>query len=120
MKKSILNSLLSLLSDYSLDGYIVPKNDSFFTEQVNHDRLKLVSNYSGSAGFAIIFHKKNYLFVDSRYTIQAKLESGKNFKIINFPKILPKDLFKSIELGFDPNLFTYNQLKLLFGNDIKL
>ena len=120
MKKSILNSLLSLLSDYSLDGYIVPKNDSFFTEQVNHDRLKLVSNFSGSAGFAIIFHKKNYLFVDNRYTIQAKLESGKNFKIINFPKKLPKDLFKNIELGFDPNLFTYNQLKLLFGNDIKL
>ena len=68
MKKSILNSLLSLLSDYSLDGYIVPKNDSFFTEQVNHDRLKLVSNFSGSAGFAIIFHKKKpaWVFLENK------------------------------------------------------
>ena len=35
MKKSILNTLLKSISDLSLDGYIVPKNDSFFTEQVN-------------------------------------------------------------------------------------
>ncbi len=120
MKKSILNTLLKSISDLSLDGYIVPKNDSFFTEQVKYDRLKLVSNFSGSAGIAVIMKKKNSLFVDSRYTIQAKLESGKNFKIIKIHEKLPKDIFKNIELGFDPNLFTYTQLKFLFGNNIKL
>ena len=40
--------------------------------------LKLVSNFSGSAGFALIMKKnKNYLFVDGRYTLQAKKQSGK-------------------------------------------
>ena len=58
MKKSILNTLLKSISDLSLDGYIVPKNDSFFTEQVKYDRLKLVSNFSGSAGIAVIMKKK--------------------------------------------------------------
>ena len=98
---------------------LVPKNDSFFTEQLKHDRLKLISNFSGSAGIAII-SKKKLSFVDSRYTIQAKLEAGKNFKIIKIHEKLPKDKFKNIELGFDPTLFTYSQLKHLFGDNIKL
>ena len=113
MKKINLKKLYQSISNYDLDGYIVPKNDNFFTEQVKHDRLQLISNFSGSAGLAIILKKKNYLFVDSRYTIQAKLESGKDFKIMKIHEKLPKNEFKNIKLGFDPNLFTYNQLNYL-------
>ncbi len=120
MKKTNLKKLYKLISDYNLDGYIVPKNDSFFTEQVKHDRLQLITNFSGSAGLAVILKKKNYLFVDSRYTIQAKLESSKNFKIVKIHEKLPKNEFINIKLGFDPNLFTYNQLNYLFGKKIKL
>ena len=120
MKKPNLKKLYKLISYYSLDGYIIPKNDSFFTEQVKHDRLQLISNFSGSAGLAVILKKKNYLFVDNRYTIQAKLESGENFKIVKIHQKLPKNIFKNIKLGFDPNLFTYNQLNYLFGKKIKL
>ena len=121
MKNSSLNKLIRLISNSNLDGYIIPKNDSFFTEQVKHDRLQLISNFSGSAGLAVILKKKkNYLFVDSRYTIQAKLESGINFEIIKIHKKLPKNIFKDIKLGFDPCLFTYNQLNYLFGKKIKL
>ncbi len=120
MKNSSLNKLIRLISNSNLDGYIIPKNDSFFTEQVKHDRLQLISNFSGSAGLAVILKKKNYLFVDSRYTIQAKLESGINFEIIKIHEKLPKNIFKNIKLGFDPSLFTYNQLNYLFGKKIKL
>ena len=95
MKKNVLNVLNKLVLKYNLDGYIIPKNDSFFTEQVSYDRLRLVSNFSGSAGLAIVSKKINYLFVDSRYTIQAKLESYKNFKIIKIHNKLPKDLIKN-------------------------
>ena len=28
-----------------IDGYIVPKNDNFFSEYVKHDRLKIISNF---------------------------------------------------------------------------
>ena len=120
MKKNVLEVLNRLISNYELDGYIIPKNDSFFTEQVIYDRLKLVSNFSGSAGLAIVSKKINYLFVDNRYTIQAKLESRKNFKIVKIHKKLPKDLIKDKVLGFDPKLFTNSQLSYLFGNKIKL
>ncbi len=120
MTKENLNKLNSLVSNHNLDGYIIPKNDCFFTEQVKYDRLKLITNFSGSAGIAVILKKKNYLFVDSRYTIQAKLESGKNFKILRIHKKLPKDQFKNIILGFDPSLFTYSQLNYLFGSKVQL
>ena len=96
MKKNVLEVLNRLISNYELDGYIIPKNDSFFTEQVIYDRLKLVSNFSGSAGLAIVSKKINYLFVDNRYTIQAKLESRKNFKIIKIHKKLPLNRPKCI------------------------
>ena len=77
-----INKLRRKFSKYNIDGYIVPKNDEFFSEYVTYDRLKLISNFSGSAGIGIILKNKNYLFVDGRYTIQAKKESGKLFKII--------------------------------------
>ena len=46
--------LKKLIEDYNLDAYIIPKNDEFFGEFAFPDRLKTVSNFSGSAGFSII------------------------------------------------------------------
>ena len=56
------------------------------------NRLKIISNFDGSAGLAIILKNKNYLFVDGRYTIQAKKQSGKEFKIIEIHKIITKKI----------------------------
>ena len=53
---------------------------------------EFISNFSGSAGFAIITNSKNYLFIDGRYLIQSKMESGRNFKIIEIPHTYPKDI----------------------------
>ena len=120
MIKNKIKRIVDNFHKYKIDGYIVPKNDNFFSEYVRHDRLKIISNFSGSAGFAIILKNKNYLFVDGRYTLQAKRESGKNFKIIEFPKLLPKNLLKRVILGYDPNLYTKIQLNYFFGKNIKL
>ena len=46
-------------------------------------------------GLAIILRNKNYLFVDGRYTIQAKSQSGKNFNIIEIHKKLAMESFKT-------------------------
>ena len=108
-----------LLKKNGLDGYLIPKNDEFFGEYVsdNKDNLKLISKFSGSYGFALILKKKNYLFVDGRYSLQAKSESGTNFTIVTIPKKLPKDIVKRKKLliGFDPKLFTDNSLLRLFS-----
>ena len=113
-----INRLKKLFNYYSLDGYIVPKNDEFFGEYVpkNKDKLKFISNFSGSYGFALILKKRNYLFVDGRYTLQAKIQSGKSFSINTIPKIFPADVLKKrkLKIGFDPKLHTQKSLKIFF------
>ena len=48
----------------NLDGYIIPKNDQFFSEYAYPNRLKEISNFTGSAGLAVILKDKKFLFVD--------------------------------------------------------
>jgi len=116
--KKILK-LKKLINYYNLDGYIIPKNDAYFSEFALPDRLKIISNFSGSAGFVIILKKKNFLFVDGRYTIQAKIQASKYFKIIEIPKFAPRDILKKfkkkLSIGFDPELFTNSTLKKKFN-----
>ncbi|MDB3983185.1 aminopeptidase P family protein [Candidatus Pelagibacter sp.] len=113
MNKKI-HILREKLKDYNIDGYIVPKNDDYFTEYSKVNRLKIISNFTGSAGLAVILKNKNYLFTDGRYTIQSQIESGNNFKIISYEKIINCDLFKNLTLGIDPKLITYDQAKKFF------
>ena len=100
-----------------IDGYIVPKNDEYFSEYAKNDRLKDISNFSGSAGIAVILKKNNYLFVDGRYTIQAQQECNKTFKVIEIHKKLPSSIIKNYNLGYDPRLFTSKNLKNYFSNN---
>jgi len=115
-----IKKLRKFFKSFMIDGYLVPKNDEYFNEYVSqsNDRLKFISNFSGSAGFAIILKNKNYLFVDGRYTIQARIQSGKNFKIITIPQKFPKDVLKTkkkLKIGFDPKLHSEKQLNFLFN-----
>jgi Xaa-Pro aminopeptidase len=120
MKKEVIE-LRKKFKKYNIDGYVVPKNDDYFTEYSKINRLKIISNFSGSAGLAIILKKKNYLFTDGRYTIQSEMESGKYFKIVSYEKIINCNLFKNLRLGLDPKLFTHQQIKNYFlkHNQIK-
>ncbi len=106
--------LRNKFEQYNIDGYVVPKNDDYFTEYSKINRLKIISNFSGSAGLAIILKNKNYLFTDGRYTIQSQIECGKNFKIIGIEKLINCNLFKNLTLGIDPKLFTYKRIKKFF------
>ena len=47
---------------YGIDGYIVPKNDDYFTEYSKINRLKIISNFSGSAGLAVISFSMNRFY----------------------------------------------------------
>ena len=105
---------------YQIDGYIIPKNDDYFTEYSKINRLKIISNFTGSAGLAIVLKKKNFLFTDGRYTIQSQIESGKDFKIISYEKIVNCNLFKNLTLGIDPKLITNEQVKKFFLKNNKV
>jgi Xaa-Pro aminopeptidase len=109
--------LKNKFKQHSIDGYIIPKNDEYFSEYPKNDRLKNITGFTGSAGIAVILKKQNYLFVDGRYTIQAHQQSSKNFKIIEIHKKLPNTIIKNFNLGYDPKLFTSKLLSKYFMNN---
>jgi Xaa-Pro aminopeptidase len=117
MIRDSINALKKKFKDYQIDGYIIPKNDNYFSEYASNDRLKKITKFSGSAGIAVILKKINYLFVDGRYTLQANQESSNYFKIIEIHKKFPNKIIKNLNLGYDPSLFTKNTLKKYFSNN---
>ena len=61
-----------------IDGYIIPKNDEYFNEYVpsSNNRLKFITNFSGSTSFAVILKNKNYFLLTE--DIQFKLHQQTN------------------------------------------
>ena len=92
---NLYDKLKNLLIKKNIDAYLVPKNDCFFNEFIKTGFPIKKVNFTGSAGTALIFKKKNYLFVDRRYTLQAKQESGHHF---NFITLFRKTFLKKIML----------------------
>ena len=119
----MINKIRNLIVLNNLDGYIIPKNDEFFSEYSKTNKLEIVAKFTGSAGFILILIDTNHLFVDGRYTVQAKRQSGKKFIIHEIPYVWPKDILKNYEalnIGFDPKLFTKDTLKLYFDKSCNL
>ena len=79
----------NLLKQKNIDAYIVPKYDMFFSEELLEvdERLKYISNFSGSAGWGVILASKKYksaIISDGRYQEQLKIEvSQKEFIFFN-------------------------------------
>ena len=62
--------------------------------------------------------------MDGRYTLQGRLESGKEFEINEIPKFNPRQILsrykRKMKLGFDPKLFTFQSLRRHFLPEFKL
>ena len=54
----MINHIKKFININNLDGYIIPKNDIYFTEHSENNNLRKISNFTGSAGFALILKKK--------------------------------------------------------------
>ena len=118
----MIKDIKQFIVNNKIDGYIVPKNDKYFTEYSKVNNLIKITNFTGSAGFALILRKQNYLFVDGRYTIQANNQSGDKFKILEIPYVWPKNIsnIRNSKIGFDPKLFTDKTINLYFGDKVNL
>ena len=87
MKKLI--EFKKYLRSKNIDAYIIPKYDLFFSEELmeSDERLKFISNFSGSAGWGVIIASqklKSAVISDGRYQEQLKKEvSQKEFVIID-------------------------------------
>ena len=99
---------------------LFPKMTNFFQNTLQMIGLKLSQTFLALLVIQSFLKRKNYLFVDGRYTIQAKKEAGKNFQIIDFHKIINCNLFKNLSIGFDPKFFTSIQIKKFFYKNNKV
>ena len=88
-----IKKLKKIFGNEKIDGYLIPKNDEFFGEYIpdHNDRLKYISNFSGTFGFAIILKKKLFIYLLMEDTpCRRKISVEKAFNIITFPN---KDAF---------------------------
>ncbi len=65
------------LKRLGIDGYFVPHADEFQNEMTPAyaDRLAWLTGFTGSAGAAVVLKDKAALFIDGRYTLQAREQS---------------------------------------------
>ena len=123
MKKNKLIKLRRELTINNIDGYIIPKNDEFFGEYVSpeKERLKYLTEFSGSAGQSLVLKKQAFLFVDGRYTLQAQKEVRKGFKVIQIHKTIPSDILRKnkqkLRIGFDPRIYSLASLINLYKTE---
>lgn len=69
-----LAKLRELLEAKGFDAFLVPRADAHQGEMVppRDARLGWITGFTGSAGIAVISKAKAWLFVDGRYTLQAR------------------------------------------------
>ena len=103
-------SLRAELVRQKLDGFVVTTADRHQNEYVppSEQRLAWLTGFTGSLGAAVILKDKAALFVDGRYTLQAKEQvDGKLFAIGHLVEHPPhewiaENLPKGAVLGYDP------------------
>ena len=73
-----LDSLISKLHELQIDGYFLPRNNMFITEDIHpaENQIMHISGFTGSAGTLLIMKEGlSRLFVDGRYELQAPKET---------------------------------------------
>ena len=78
-RRGLLDRLRVVMGDRNLAAYIVPHSDQHQSEYIRDcdERLAFVSNFTGSAGTAVVFsaesEKGAALWTDGRYHVQGEL-----------------------------------------------
>ncbi|MFN3077876.1 MAG: aminopeptidase P family protein [Alphaproteobacteria bacterium] len=104
-----------------LDGFLVPRADEYQGEYVPpcSERLRWLTGFSGSAGFAVVLADQAVLFVDGRYTLQARQEADPALfsfqSLVELPpdRWLAANLPAGAALGYDPWLHTPDGVRRL-------
>ncbi|HEY2708225.1 MAG TPA: aminopeptidase P family protein [Caulobacteraceae bacterium] len=104
-----------------LDGFVIPHEDEHQNEYLPaaNDRLAWATGFTGSAGAAVLLKDKAALFVDGRYTLQAKDQVDPTlFEILDLveggvPAYLQSQAQAGWTIGYDPKLHSPEALERL-------
>ncbi len=112
-----LQKIQNYLKENNISLFIVNRTDEFLNEYIAPyaERLEWISNFSGSAGRAIIQQNKAFIFIDGRYTFQAHKQVDDQYYNIEHLKDYWKYLENNIEInssiGIDPMLHSNSEIK---------
>lgn len=112
-------ALRAELARLGVSGLLLPRADIFQGEYLpaSENRLGWLTGFTGSAGFAIILKTRAALFVDGRYTVQARNEvDRKVVRPVALAETGPDEWLKAqarprTRIGYDPALFTARGLR---------
>jgi Xaa-Pro aminopeptidase len=116
-----VKALLRDLKTRRLKGFLVPHSDQHQNEFLppSEERLAWLTGFTGSAGVAIVTDKGSALFVDGRYTLQAKNQVDSHvFEVLQVPEAKPSSwltetLVRGNTVGYDPALHTIKEIERL-------
>ncbi|MGA3305646.1 MAG: aminopeptidase P family protein [Stellaceae bacterium] len=114
-----LARLRAELTRQGAQGFIVPRADEHQGEYVppSADRLAWLTGFTGSAGLAVVLADKAAVFVDGRYTLQAKaqvesaLYAQRHLTEEPAADYIAKNLKPGEALGYDPWLLTPGEVE---------
>ncbi len=114
-----LDRLRTQMKAAAVTAFLVPHADEHQNEYLPEraERLAWLTGFTGSAGFAVITLDEAVVFVDGRYTLQAKeqisADAFTSDSLIDNPpaKWLETNLVAKDLVAYDPWLITINQLK---------
>jgi Xaa-Pro aminopeptidase len=112
-----LAALRAELSRRGLDGVVVPRADAHLGEYVpaHAQRLSWLTGFTGSAGVAVVLGDRAAVFIDGRYTLQARDEVDETlYQLCHLIETPPETWIEAHlgagrRLGFDPWLHSENQ-----------
>ena len=113
--------LRARMAEMGLDAFLVPRADAHQGEYVapRDARLAWLTGFTGSAGIAAITAEAAFLFVDGRYTLQARGQvDGDVFTLRNVPDDKPSEVLAGVlaegqVVGYDPWLHTARDIEAL-------
>jgi Xaa-Pro aminopeptidase len=113
--------LRETMKDAGLDAFLVPRADEHQGEYVPEraERLKWLTGFTGSAGVSLVLADRAFLFVDGRYTLQARQQvDAELFAIEDLVKTPPAKWLEEnadtgMRIGFDAWLHTIAEAERL-------
>ncbi len=113
-----LARLREAMKDHGVSVFLVPHADEYQNEYLPEraERLAWLTGFTGSAGFAIATHDTCVVFVDGRYTLQARDQIDPSaFSLESLTELPPskwleQNCSKGDVIGYDPWLTTHAEL----------
>lgn len=111
-----ITALRAIMKEHGIGAYIIPSTDEWRNEYtpIHKRRLQWICGFSGSNGVLIITENKLILFTDGRYTLQAKIELGDDYTVVDMYNPSGCEAMascKGLVIGYDPMIQTLSEIE---------